>query len=95
MKENIEIETIHDIAGAAISIERTPDFFQVAQQLSEFIHGLPLDQPTNDRLVALMVDQVQQAERGAFAHGFRLGMDFTECGQGKGVRRSVKPLILS
>jgi hypothetical protein len=76
MKETIEFETVHDIEGAAIVIERTPDFFQVAQQLSEFIYGLPLDQPTNDRLVALMVDQVQQAEKGAFAHGFRMGMEF-------------------
>ena len=95
MKESVDFETIHDIEGTAIAIERTPDFFQVAQQLSEFIHGLPLDQPTNDRLVALMVDQVQQAERGAFAHGFRLGMDFTECDKGKGMRRPVQPMILS
>ena len=95
MRENIELDTIHDIEGVAIAIERTPDFFQVAQQLSEFIHGLPLDQTTNDRLVALMVDQVQQAERGAFAHGFRMGMYFMRGGQGKGVRIPVKPLVLS
>lgn len=88
-------ETIQDIEGTAIAIERTPDFFQVAQQLSEFIHGLPLDQSTNDRLVALMVNQVQQAERGAFAHGFRMGMDFAGSVQGKGVRVPGKPLILS
>lgn len=95
MQENIELNTIHDIEGAAIAIERTPDFFQVAQQLSEFIHGLPLDQPTNDRLVALVVDQVQQAESGAFAHGFRMGMNFMGCTQGKGLRAPAKPLILS
>lgn len=41
-----------------IGIERTADFFDAAQQLSKFIHGLPLEQPTNDRLVALMVEQV-------------------------------------
>ena len=34
MKETIEWETVHDIEGAAIAIERTPDFFQMAQQLS-------------------------------------------------------------
>ena len=81
----MRFETIHDIEGTAIAIERTPDFFQVAQQLSEFIHGLPLDQPTNDRLVALMVDQVQQAERGAFAHGFRMGMEFERRERNSGV----------
>jgi phospholipid N-methyltransferase len=70
MKETIEFETVHDIEGAAIAIERTPDFFQVAQQLSEVIYGLPLDQLTNDRLVALMVDQVQQAEKGLFSMAF-------------------------
>lgn len=76
MKDNIEFETTHGIEGAAIAIERTPDFFQVVQQLSEFIHGLSLDQHTNDRLIALMVNQVHQAEKGAFAHGFRMGMEF-------------------
>lgn len=65
-----------DIENAAIRMERTADFFQVAQQLSDYIKGLPLDPPTNDRLVALMVDQVQQAERGAFLQGFRMGMAF-------------------
>lgn len=58
-----------------ISIERTPDFFQAAQQLSDYIKALPLDQPTNDRLISLMIDQVQQAEKGAFAHGFRMGAE--------------------
>ena len=89
MKETIEFETVHDIEGAAIAIERTPDFFQVAQQLSEFIYGLQLDQPTNDRLVALMVDQVQQAEKGAFAHGFRMGMEFERHEQHPDVPRKV------
>ena len=89
MKETIEFETVHDIEGAAIAIERTPDFFQVAQQISEFIYGLPLDQPTNDRLVALMVDQLQQAEKGAFAHGFRIGMEFERHEQHPDIPRKV------
>ena len=89
MKETIEFETVHDIEGAAIAIERTPVFFQVAQQLSDFICGLPLDQPTNDRLVALMVDQLQQAEKGAFAHGFRMGMEFDRHEQHPDIPRKV------
>lgn len=89
MKETIEFETVHDIEGAAIAIERTQIFFQVAQQLSDFIYGLPLDQPTNDRLVALMVDQVQQAEKGAFAHGFRIGMEFERHEQHPNIPRKV------
>lgn len=59
-----------------ITIERTPDFFQTARQLSDCIKALPLDQPANDRLIALMIDQVQQAEKGAFAHGFRMGVEY-------------------
>ena len=89
MKETIEFETVHDIEGATIAIERTPDFFQMAQQLSEFIYGLPLDQLTNDRLVALMVDQVQQAEKRAFAHGFRMGMEFERHEQHPDIPRKV------
>ena len=73
----IEYEDIEDLQGAAIAVERTPDFFQVAQQLSDFIKELPLDQPTNDRLIALMVEQVHQAEEGAFSQGFRMGCEFS------------------
>lgn len=67
-----------NIDEAAISIERTPDFFQVAQQLSDYIKTLPLDQHSNDRLVALMVEQVQQAEKGAFSQGFRMGKEYAD-----------------
>ena len=70
-----EYETVQNIEDSAIVIERTPDFFLSAQQLSEFIHNLPLDQSDNDHLIALMVEQVQQAEKGAFDHGFRLGVE--------------------
>lgn len=76
MIKEYEFMDIQDIEGASITIERTPDFFQIAQQLSDYIAGLSLDRISNDRLVALMVDQVQQAEKGAFAHGFRMGMEF-------------------
>ena len=75
-----------------IGIERTADFFDAAQQLSKFIHGLPLEQPTNDRLVALMVEQVQQAEKGAFFQGFRMGMGLAEWEQ---VKQTGKPSLLN
>lgn len=87
-----KIMNIKEAMNREIGIERTADFFDAAQQLSEFIHGLPLDQPTNDRLVALMVEQVQQAEKGAFFHGFRMGMDFAEWEQGK---QTGKPTALN
>ena len=56
--------------------ERTEKFFQIARELSDFIKGLPLDQPTNDRLVKMMIEQVEEAERGAFIQGFKMGRDF-------------------
>ncbi len=96
MKEIAEFETVHINEGYAIAIERTPDFFQVARQLSEYIHSLSLDQPTNDQLVALMVDQVQQAERGPFAHGFRMGMEFERHEQHPDIpRRAADKLPIS
>ena len=75
-----------------IGIERTADFFDAAKQLSEFIYGLPLDKPTNDRLVALMVYQVRQAEKGAFFQGFRMGMELAEWEQ---VKQTRKPSLLN
>ena len=56
--------------------ERTEKFFQIARELSDFIKGLPLDQPTNDRLVKMMIEQVEEAERGAFIQGCKMGRDY-------------------
>jgi hypothetical protein len=60
----------------AIKMERTEDFHAAARALSDYIKALPLSRPENDALVALAVAQVQQAEKGAFAQGFRMGMEF-------------------
>ena len=59
-----------------VSIVRSAKFHLIAQQLSDFVRDLPLDQPTNDRLVALMVEQVTEAEHGAVLHGFRAGLEY-------------------
>lgn len=59
-----------------VNIVRTAKFYLVARQLSDFVKDLPLDQPTNDRLVALMVEQVTAAEHGAVLHGFRAGLEY-------------------
>lgn len=56
--------------------ERTEKFFQIAKQMSDFIKGLPLDQSTNDRLVKLMIEQVEEAEHGSFIQGFKMGRDY-------------------
>ena len=63
-----------DNTNIAVSINRTEDFQKIAQQLSEFVAGLPLDQPTNDRLVALMVEQLNIAEKDAYLQGVDIGV---------------------
>lgn len=73
---DIAIKGSEDVLG--IVEERTEKFFQIARQLSDFIKGLPLDQPTNDHLVKMMIEQVEEAEFGAFIQGFKMGREFAE-----------------
>lgn len=59
-----------------IEIERTADFQTIARQLSDSLKALPLSQEENDRFIQLMVEQVQEAERGAFMQGFKMGKEY-------------------
>ena len=61
-----------------ILMERSPEFFRIAKQLSEHIAGLPLSVPDNDKLVGLMIQQVTEAERAAFNQGLRMGVEFSD-----------------
>ncbi len=61
-----------------ILIERSPEFYRIAKQLSEHIARLPLSVPDNDKLVGLMIQQVTEAERAAFSQGLRMGMEFSD-----------------
>lgn len=72
----IDFQSIKDSQEAAITIERTEEFYSIARELSEFIKGLPLSQPDNDKLIALIIRQVQAGEQGAFAQGLRIGKEF-------------------
>ena len=72
MNEMMSFKTIDD-KEITVAIERTEDCFLSAQKLSAFIKTLPLTMTDNDRLVELIVDQVRQAERGAFKQGFEMG----------------------
>ena len=47
-----------------------------AHELSNYIKELPLTAEQNNMLISMMVKQVQEAERGAFAHGFKWGMEY-------------------
>lgn len=61
-----------------ILIERSPEFYRIAKQLSEHIARLPLSVPDNDKLVELMIQQVTEAERAAFNQGLRMGVEFSD-----------------
>lgn len=48
----------------------------LSRELSDFIAALPLSREENDRLIALIIQQVQDGEQGAFAQGLRIGIQF-------------------
>ena len=56
--------------------ERTPEFYEAAKALSDYVNALNLDAGRHNELVRLMLDQVKEAEMGAFSHGFRLGVAY-------------------
>lgn len=74
----IDFESIKDPQDTAIEIERTDEFYSIARELSKFIKGLPLSQPDNDKLIAIIIKQVQACEQGAFNQGFRMGSEFNK-----------------
>ena len=57
-----------------IQIERTEEFLEAANKLSEYISNLPLSHTQNDTLVQLAVEQTQAAERSAFRFGLDMGV---------------------
>lgn len=56
-----------------IEIERTPEFFEAAKALNDFVDGLNLSTKKNNELVRLVCAQVIAAEKGGFACGFGVG----------------------
>ena len=65
-----------DCSDAAIALEHTEEYYKAARELSDYIKALPLSQPENDALIELIIAQVHHAGTGAFAQGFRMGMEF-------------------
>lgn len=62
-------------ANATIEINRTNEFDNAAKELGDYIARLPLSHEQNDKLIELMLKQVNAAEEGSFLHGFKLGND--------------------
>lgn len=59
-----------------IKIEHGEECLKVARELSKYISNLPLSVEQNNRLVQLMIAQVEAAERGAFSQGAKVGMEY-------------------
>jgi hypothetical protein len=56
-----------------LAIMRTEKFNEIADELSGCIKDLPLTHEQNDRLITLIVRQINAAERGAFLQGADIG----------------------
>lgn len=76
------------VDGDTLKIERNNDTKKSAQELSTYIHALNLTAEQNNRLIALIIEHVQDAERGAFAAGLLTaenGDSYTEPSGGHGI----------
>lgn len=75
------------VDGDTLKIERNKDTKKSAQELSAYIHALNLTAEQNNELIALIIEHVQDAERGAFAAGLlaaESGDGYTEPSGGHG-----------
>lgn len=57
------------VDGDTLKIERNKDTKKSAQELSAYIHALNLTTDQNNGLISLIIEHVQDAERGAFVAG--------------------------
>lgn len=61
-----------------IPIEHSAEFYSTAQDLSQYIHGLPISQPENDNLIQFILNHVKAITQDTFNQAFRMGMEFRE-----------------
>lgn len=61
-----------------LEIERTPEFFEAAKALNEFVDALNLSTKKNNELVRLMCAQVNAAEKSGFSYGIKVGVAIKE-----------------
>lgn len=67
-----------------IEFERTEDYYKAADELSEYIADLSLNNDDSDKLIVLIMEQAKQAAQGALIQGFELGIDF--CKHNKNIK---------
>ena len=79
-KTSLDFEDFADLdissSDAAIEVERTATFFMIARELSNYLNTLPLTAEAHNKLIELIIDQVQAAEAGAFTQGVKIGAEY-------------------
>lgn len=78
MDKIINIKDAITLDDVSIRAERTDKFYQIAMELSNFVRCLPISREENNMLVNLIISQVEEAERGVFTQGFRMGMEYAK-----------------
>ncbi|SFM11591.1 hypothetical protein [Pelosinus propionicus] len=63
---------------ATIETQRSEKFHASTRIISDFICNLSLSVDDNNHLIALLVEQLQEAERTAFLQGFDMGCKTTK-----------------
>ena len=63
------------LKGKEVEAQRTGEFYRIAWRMSKFMDELALPKELHDHLVELMIDQVLEAEHGAFSQGFLMGLE--------------------
>ncbi|KGE20677.1 hypothetical protein [Paenibacillus wynnii] len=64
--------------SSTIKIERSDKFNEIAFELSNLISSLPTSSEQNNKLILLMIEQIEQAEKDAFEQGMLLGIKLKE-----------------
>lgn len=75
---NDNVIPFKSLGDCAITAERSPEFYNKARELSDFIAALPLTREQNDKLIGLMIDQVNIGEKDAFFFGGKLMLGFSK-----------------
>ena len=58
-----------------IEIKRSSEFKKNAKKVGEHINSLNLQADDHNKLIDLIIEQVQEAEATAFIQGFKTGVD--------------------
>ena len=74
MDNIIKFPNLQAIEDSSINIERSIEFKESSIIMSNYIQTLSLSKVENDRLIELMINQINLAEKGSFEQGFVMGV---------------------